>query len=215
MSSVAWGGVDDNFVRLWDLAAGEEIDRWNTPGEGASLGAFSPDGRWLAASGSLNAIIVIDLDSLRQRYVLEAPGNNVSALRFSSDSSLLAAGTDIGTIAFWNTDSFDQLDGAPDDCLFDREAAPIGNEFNTVRVTDSEGITRTYTLPCGAPIPAGAICTCDRLPGTFAGELPAIGDVRPPTSGSGSSGSSGSSSGGGCSCDEVCTCVPVCICMAV
>ncbi len=209
---LAWGGADDNLIHLWDLTAWEELDRWNTPGTNASQSAFSPDGRWLAASGTWNAITVIDLEGMRQRYALEAPGNNVRALRFSSDSRLLAAGTDIGSIVFWNTDSFDQLDGTPHDCLFDKDAAPVGDDFNTVQVTDTEGITRTYTMPCGAPIPAGAICTCDCVPGTFAGELPTTGSSRPPSSGSGSS---GSSSGGGCSCDEVCTCVPVCICMAV
>ena len=209
---LAWGGADDNFIHLWDLVAGEEIDRWNTPGVSVSASTFSPDGRWLAASGNLNAIIVIDLDSLHQRYMLEAPGNEVSALRFSPDSQLLAAGTDIGTIVFWETDSFEQVNDTPDDCLFDKDAAPLEDEFNTVRVTDDEGISRTYTLPCGAPIPTGAICTCDCVPGTFAGWLPSIGDPRLPSSGSGSS---GGSSGGACSCDEVCTCVPVCICMAV
>jgi WD40 repeat protein len=202
---LAWGGVDDNFVHLWDLAAGEEIESWNAPGSIVSLTAFSPDGRWLAVSGEWNEIVVIDLTTLRQEYMLSAPGNEIRALSFSPDSQLLAAGTDIGSIVFWNTDSFEQINDAPDDCLFDPDAAPAGDEFNTVRVTAADGITRTYTLPCGSPIPAGAICTCDCVPGTFAGELPTIGGSRP----------SGSSGGRGCSCDEVCTCVPVCVCMAV
>jgi hypothetical protein len=203
---LAWGGADDNFIHLWDIPAAEEIERWNTPGTNASFSAFSPDGRWLAASGNWNDIIVIDLPRLSQEYIPKAPGNKVHALSFSPDSRILAAGTDLGAIVFWNTDSFDQLDGAPDDCLFDKNAAPIGEDFNTVRVTGADGISRTYTMPCGSPIPAGAICTCDCVPGTFAGEPPSTtGGSRP----------SGGSSGGGCSCDEVCTCVPVCVCMAV
>lgn len=38
---------------------------------------------------------------------------------------------------------------------------PTGEEGITYKYTDLYGNTYTYTLPCGAPIPAGAICTCN------------------------------------------------------
>jgi hypothetical protein len=45
---------------------------------------------------------------------------------------------------------------------------------------------KTYSLPCGSPLPAGAVCICNcvTVPG-----------------------------GGGCSCDKVCTCDTVCSCV--
>lgn len=44
----------------------------------------------------------------------------------------------------------------------------------------------TYTLPCGSPIPAGAVCTCNCV-------------TAPPIE--------------SCSCDTVCTCDTVCSCV--
>lgn len=38
---------------------------------------------------------------------------------------------------------------------------PTGDEGITYKYTDLYGNTYTYTLPCGSPIPEGAICTCN------------------------------------------------------
>jgi hypothetical protein len=38
---------------------------------------------------------------------------------------------------------------------------PTGEKGITYKYTDLYGNTYTFTLPCGAPIPAGAICTCN------------------------------------------------------
>ena len=59
-------------------------------------------------------------------------------------------------------------------------------EHAKVRMTNRYGRVITKTLPCGSPIPAGATCTCNCVPG-----------------------SSIFSSSSYCSCDQVCTCVPV------
>src|SRR6185436_4213245 len=54
--------------------------------------------------------------------------------------------------------------------------------------------------PCGSPIPAGAVCTCNCVPGSE----PAY---RPPRS----TGGGGGYGGGGriCTCNKICTCIPV------
>ena len=39
--------------------------------------------------------------------------------------------------------------------------APTGDEGITYKYTDLYGNTYTYTLPCGSPIPEGAICSCN------------------------------------------------------
>jgi hypothetical protein len=38
---------------------------------------------------------------------------------------------------------------------------PTGKDGITYKYTDLYGNTHSYTLPCGAPIPTGAICTCN------------------------------------------------------
>jgi hypothetical protein len=55
----------------------------------------------------------------------------------------------------------------------------------------------TFTQPCGTPIPAGAVCVCNCVPGTI-----------------GHSGRTFSTSGI-CTCDLVCTCNTVCTCLSV
>ncbi|HYF30060.1 MAG TPA: WD40 repeat domain-containing protein [Chitinophagaceae bacterium] len=55
------------------------------------------------------------------------------------------------------------------------------------------GNTISYTMPCGSPIPSGAVCTCNCVAGTY----------KPPPP------PSHSNDG------RICSCVPVCICMAV
>ncbi len=78
-------------------------------------------------------------------------------------------------------------------CFFDPAATPADDSGRTYTVTDSTGIARTYTLPCGSPIPAGAVCTCNCIPGKAAVPVPVP------------------SGGGGtiCTCNKICTCVPV------
>jgi hypothetical protein len=57
----------------------------------------------------------------------------------------------------------------------------------------TEGET-SYTVPCGTPIPSGAICTCNCVAGTG---LPSSG---------------GGGGGGGCTCNTICTCNRICTC---
>jgi hypothetical protein len=69
--------------------------------------------------------------------------------------------------------------------------SPTGEEGITYKYTDLYGTTYTYTLPCGSPIPAGAICTCNCV-----SLCSCDGHVAPPT----------------CTCDKnssggkICTC---------
>ena len=88
----------------------------------------------------------------------------------------------------------------PDICFFDPAATPIEQKAITYKVTDSYGITRTYTVPCGSPIPQGAVCTCNCIPGKYSAPTP--GPTPTPKK---------PGPGGGviCTCDKICVCIPV------
>jgi WD40 repeat protein len=73
-------------VKVWDAATGK-VEKELPVGGGAQV-AFSPDGRWLAASG--DAIRVWEVGSWHQRW--EREGVTRSPVAFSPDSSMLAYG---------------------------------------------------------------------------------------------------------------------------
>jgi len=104
---------------------------------------------------------------------------------------LLASAGNDKTIKLWEMTETPQF---VETCFFNPAATSKNTQANTYRVTDAAGITRTYTLPCGSPIPAGAVCTCNCIPGAYAPT-----PTRKP------------SGGGGfiCTCDKICTCIPV------
>jgi hypothetical protein len=89
----------------------------------------------------------------------------IMALTTSPDGKLLASASD-KTIKLWALP-----EGGFVSCLMDL----------TVNTSDVKGITykvgtTEYTLPCGAPIPPGAVCVCNCV----AGKVPAcscVGDV--------------------------------------
>ena len=55
-----------------------------------------------------------------------------------------------------------------------------------VRYRDDMGVWQYKTMPCGEPLPSGAICTCNCVPAQSASTTTTY-----------------------CSCNQVCTCVPV------
>ena len=74
----------------------------------------------------------------------------------------------------------------------------VNKAVNKMRLESKEsGTYKESTLPCGSPIPPGAICKCNCIP------------VSSPRSyGTGSYGTY-------CSCNRVCTCNKVCTCIPV
>jgi hypothetical protein len=110
---------------------------------------------------------------------------------------MLACGDYSGVIALWDLEK-------PGFRTFLFDAAVNSSETKglSYNVYDQvTGQTITYTLPCGSPIPPGAVCTCNCVPGTERAYRPPAPPRR-----------SGGGGGGGyriCTCNKVCTCIPV------
>ncbi|MBV6341240.1 WD40 repeat domain-containing protein [Candidatus Magnetobacterium casense] len=172
----------DETIKIWNIPSGDLL-RTLKGHEMCSI-SFSPDGKFLASGSCDSTIKIWEMPSGDLLSTLE--GRSTHSVSFSPDGKLLAAGSNDKTIKIWDMDSMKFIT-----CLLDPKAMEKGNEANQYTRIDEYGRTITYTLPCGTPIPPGAICTCNCVPGSYS----------PPAS----------TGGGGtfCTCDTICTCVPI------
>lgn len=109
----------DKTVRVWDIASGKTIrilrGQIGPGGEGQIFAAaLSPDNRWLAVGGALNApndriIRLIDLLSGQVARLLQGHQNVILSLAFSADSRYLVSGSGDTTARIWDIASGQSL----------------------------------------------------------------------------------------------------------
>jgi len=84
-------------VTLWDVGSGREVQSLKVGDGRAGVVTISPDCRWLAAGvhepGQPTAVVVWELETSRQLFVLRGLTEGVTCLAFSPDSQRLVAGT--------------------------------------------------------------------------------------------------------------------------
>lgn len=158
--------------------------------------AISPDGKLLASGHADGAVAFWSLENGQLLASYKAHGfSSVLTMAMSADGKWLATGDNTGAILLWDLEQ-----RKLHTYLFDPAANDAGTKGLSYNVYDKiTGQTITYTLPCGSPIPPGAICTCNCVPGALVIPQPPVS--RPPVR-----------TGGGrmyCSCDKICTCVPI------
>ena len=125
-------------------------------------------------SRSRESITLWNLPDLEFKLKVMEP---CTALTVTPNGDLMISGDNAGRIKLWKLP-----DLTFDKCLMDIAASPSTVQGNTYSITDKYGRVLTYTLPCGSPIPPGATCICNCVPG------------------------------GGCTCNKHCTCDSVCTC---
>jgi len=98
---------DDHRLRSWDFAAGVEKKSSDARSILISCVAVSPDGRWVAAGGYDDDVVVYDAQSLDVVATLKGHAHDVRALAFSCDGQTLASGGRDRNIRIWNVPSFE------------------------------------------------------------------------------------------------------------
>lgn len=176
-------GSADRSIKIWSTAEGSLNSVLTGHTDAVSAIAFSSDGKLLASASNDKTIKLWSLPSGSLVKTLSGHLEAVTSVAFSPDNKLLASGSWDKTVRLWLMPA-----GSFITCLFDPDTLDSAVKMGQYTRTNMYGQTITYTLPCGSPVPSGAICTCNCVAGT------------------------GSASGGistTCTCNSICTCVPV------
>jgi WD40 repeat protein len=96
-------GCSDGIVRLWDIDAGREVDRFVGHEEPVPSVVFSPDGRTLASGGIDMTVRLWDVAARRPLATLRGHTAYVSSVVFSPDGKALASASDDTTVRLWDT----------------------------------------------------------------------------------------------------------------
>jgi hypothetical protein len=97
--------ADDRSARVWDVATGRQLARFNEHADGVACGALSPDASIAAtADGAIVRVWTVS-DKPEQKYEFKDSQQPIVALTFSSDGRRLASAGADQFIRLWDTSS--------------------------------------------------------------------------------------------------------------
>jgi WD40 repeat protein len=172
---------------LFTHAEDKQIVQWAVP-NGRIMGnltsieglAINQDDSLLIYGKEDNTIEIWSLNYNSSLQSIIGHNGPSKSIAISPDGSILVAGNEIGSMYLWSLPA-----GSLFSCPVDLIATKPEIEGVTYQGTNDYGETVTYTLPCGAPIPDGAVCVCNCVAGS---NCSCVGYVA-------------------CSCDTDCGCV--------
>ncbi len=156
---------NDNSVKLWDVATGQQIRTLAGHDAIVCCVAVSPDGRYLASADIEGAIKVWDLGTGQEATqllgVITGQNKGVDALAFSPDSRRLASGNDDQTVRVW-----DVVDGEPKQTIATGQPGYIGavayspdgrwivsgSGASSVKVWDAATAQEVHALPAAGDV---------------------------------------------------------------
>jgi WD40 repeat protein len=156
------GRVKRENIELWRLPDGTMKTLEGHKDTLTSI-AISPDGKLLASGSADKTIRLWRLPDGHPLATLKAYDHAVGVVAIDPGGKLLASGDWAGSILLWSLP-----DGKRLGCLIDLAASSKDVKGSTYTVKNAvTGQTVTYTLPCGSPIPSGASCACNCVPGSL------------------------------------------------
>lgn len=182
---------EDKKILVRSLPEGFVVQTITGHTEAIEALAITPDGKWLCSAGADKDIHVWSLPQGKKLKTLKGHTAAVTSLAISNDGALLASGSADRSVRIWD------LETGTHKALIDLAVNRRDVRGTQFQGSDNFGQSVTYTLPCGSPIPAGAVCVCNCVPGTI-GKSNRSFDAT-----------------GICSCVLVCTCNSVCTCLSV
>jgi WD40 repeat protein len=182
--------TSDYSIKSWELPIGNLV-KSSKCNDKISTVEISINGDYVVA-GTLSGKIHV-YSTINDFNKTLSHDDKIAALSFSPDNNYLASASDDGVIKLWEMPTFNHIT-----CLFDKSILSKNEKVNQYTVKNKSGETITFTLPCGTPIPPGATCVCDCVPGSACSCV-----------GHHSCSCVGYNSGSYCQCNQICTCVPI------
>lgn len=148
-------GSRDETVKLWSLPEGKCLATLRGHDNSVTALATTVDGKLLASGSWDRTVRLWSLPDGRPLGTLGPHPGGVLSVAFTPDGKCLASADSTGVIILW-----DLAANKPRSFLFDaRVSITDAVVYNVIHRQMRR--TVTYTLPCDAPVPEGAICVCN------------------------------------------------------
>ncbi|MYF40699.1 MAG: T9SS type A sorting domain-containing protein [Rhodothermaceae bacterium] len=158
-------GSNDNTIRLWDVATGQEFLRFIGHVSAVNSVVFSPDGTQLASGSNDWSLRLWDVATGQQVRRFEGHPGPVNSVVFSPDGTQLASGSDDHTVRLWDVATEEELR------RFDRHVFDVhsvvfspdgtwlasGSDDDTIRLWDIASGREIDLLDHGYPVYSIAI----------------------------------------------------------
>lgn len=155
------GGADGR-IKLWSVPSLELVKAISAHSDRVRALAISRRGKVLASASFDGTVKLWHLPGGAPIRTLKGHSGKVSAVAFGRDGTTLVSAGHDKTIRVWDTST-----GKERSCLIDLKVNPSTTKGATLKATSVHGRVVVYTLPCGSPIPPGATCTCNCVPGSI------------------------------------------------
>jgi WD40 repeat protein len=153
-------GTTVKTVRVWTPEPDEKKKILRKHTKPVTALAPTPDGKLLLSGSRDKSVILWTMPNGKFEATLKGHPSSVRDIAVTPDSRY-AAVSSANTVVIWDLEK-----RKIHTHLFDPAATGKDTEAQSYNIFDkSTGQWITYTLPCGSPIPAGAVCTCNCVPG--------------------------------------------------
>lgn len=197
---------EDRVLNVWSLLSGSLVRTLEEPWNRADRLCMDRQGTLLATPQG-KSIGLWTLPDGKTAGTLALHQAKVKALAISPDGEVLVSGDEDGVVIVWKLKTKRMVS-----YLYDAASNAKDRSGRSFEVRDAvTGRVVTYTLPCGAPIPKDAVCTCNCVPGTLPATVkvptyvPRTAPIRVPTPQI-TAPIYVPRTGSMCSCDLICTC---------